>query len=271
MWKILLQLMTTLLLIVTPFILPFVISLAGFFIYWRILKGVKPPTGESKAVSHGWKIKRILWDFPKQWIYDRLTADPDYFQEYGVHIVAGEQGTGKTVTVAYMLRRFQKMYPRLIVKTNFLYKHQDGEINHWRDVVSSENGIYGEIDVIDEIQNWFNSLQSKDFPPEMMTEITQQRKQRKCIIGTSQVFTRVAKPIREQTYVLYEPVTLLGCLTFVRKYKPEISADGLTDSKKMTGMFFFVHNKKLRESYDTYHKIEKMAEQGFKNEGERIK
>ena len=56
----------------------------------------------------------------------------------------------------------------------------------------------------------------------------------------------------------------------VRKYKPLLSADGLTDTKNLIGMFFFVHNKELRESFDTYHKIEKMSQQGFKSEGERI-
>ncbi len=110
-----------------------------------------------------------------------------------------------------------------------------------------QNGIYGEIDVLDEIQNWFNSLQSKDFPPEMLTEITQQRKQTKMILGTSQVFSRLAKPIREQTYMLYEPTTLFGCLTFVRKYEIETNADGLADNKKYRGCFFFIQNEELRK------------------------
>jgi ATP-dependent Clp protease ATP-binding subunit ClpX len=226
---------------------------------------MKPIKGEYKKIGHGWKIKRLLVDFPRQLMYDRLSFDPDFFREYGVHMVAGKQGSGKTVTVAYMLRRFQKMYPKLKVKTNFEYKHEDSPINSWEDVVASENGIYGEIDVIDEVQNWFNSLQSKDFPIEMMTEITQQRKQRKCIIGTSQVFTRVAKPIREQTYMLYQPFTIAGCLTVVLKFEPEIKSDsGNPDKKKFRGIFFFVHNKELRESFDTYHKIEKMVKEGFK-------
>ena len=117
-----------------------------------------------------------------------------------------------------MLLRYQKMYPKLKIKTNYYYEFENAHIGHWKDVVNGTNGIYGEIDVLDEIQNWFNSLQSKDFPPEMLTEITQQRKQTKMIIGTSQVFSRIAKPIREQTYMLYEPSTLFGCITFVRKY-----------------------------------------------------
>ena len=110
-------------------------------------------------------------------------------------------------------------------------------------------------------ESWF---QDDVTPKQLRAELA-------AIIGTSQVFSRVAKPIREQTYILYEPLTILGCLTVVRKYKPEITAEGLTDGKKLIGMFFFVHNKKLRESFDTYHKIEKMAIQGFKSEEKRIK
>jgi ATP-dependent Clp protease ATP-binding subunit ClpX len=249
----------------------FLTSCLLWFVYWRFIKGIKPIKGEYKKIGHGSKLKRLLVDFPRQLMHDRLTFDPDFFRESGVHIVAGKQGCGKTVTVVYLLMWFKLMYPKLKVKTNFEYKHQDGEICHWQDVIESENGIYGEIDVIDEIQNWFNSLQSKDFPIEMMTEITQQRKQKKIILGTSQVFNRVAKPIREQTYCLYKPFTIAGCLTVVLKFEPVIKADsGTPDKNNFRGLFFFVHNQELRESYDTYKKIQKMAKSGFKPTPEHI-
>jgi ATP-dependent Clp protease ATP-binding subunit ClpX len=270
MFEIALQLMKALLLIALPFAIILLIPFIGFNIYWRGIKKLKPKKGSYRYVGYGSKIKRIFWDFPNQYVQDCLNRDPDEFHEKGVHIIEGEQGDGKTLTACYLLMRYKKMYPKLRVKTNYNYKFQDDEIRSWRDVVASENGIYGEINVLDEIQNWFNSLQSKNFPPEMMTEITQQRKQRKCIIGTSQVFNRVAKPIREQTYILYSPTTLLGCLTVVRKYKPVLSADGTPDSHKFIGVFFYVHSKELRESYDTYHKIEKMAVEGFKSMEECI-
>jgi len=250
---------------------PFMVLCALWYLYWRFVKKMKPIKGEYKAIGYGNLFKRIFIDFPKQLVYDVLNSDPDFFKEHGVHIIAGEQGSGKTVTAAYLLRRFKKMYPKLKIKTNFCYKYEDSQIKHWSDVVASENGIYGEIDVIDEVQNWFNSLQSKDFPIEMMTEITQQRKQRKVILGTSQVFTRVAKPIREQTSFLYLPMTLFGCLTIVRKYKPEIKSDsGQPDKLKLRGLFFFVHDAELRDSFDTYHKIEQMAIQGFKPQENHI-
>jgi len=249
----------------------FLVSFFVWSFYWIIIRRIKPKKGTRRKVGYGSKLKRLFVDLPRQLSYDVLNKDPDFFREYGVHIVAGEQGSGKTITVAYLLRRFQLEYPRLVIKTNFNYEFEDDQIRHWKDIVASENGIYGEIDVIDEIQNWFNSLQSKDFPVEMMTEITQQRKQRKIILGTSQVFTRVAKPIREQTFLLYEPHTILGCLTVVFKFKPIIKADsGNPDEKKFKGVFFFVHDKELRESYDTYRKIEEMSKEGFKPSEEHV-
>jgi len=179
----------------------------------------------------------------------------------GVHIIAGKQGCGKSITLTYLLLRYQEMYPKLKVITNYYYAHEDFHINHWKDLINYQNGKYGCIVVLDEIQNWFNSLQSKDFPVEMLTEITQQRKQRKMIIGTSQVFSRVAKPIREQTYMLYEPMVIFGCITFVRKYDVTTNTDGLADTKKYRGCFFFVQNEKIRNSFDTFRKVENLAEE----------
>lgn len=61
----------------------------------------------------------------------------------------------------------------------------------------------GEIDVLDEIQNWFNSLQSKDFPPEMLTEITQQRKQTKMILRNKSSIYKISKTNqRANVYVI---------------------------------------------------------------------
>ncbi len=249
---------------------PFIISLIGHFLYFYFVKNMRFKEGESRYIGYGSKLKRLIIDLPRQLVIDRFNRDPDHFPEYGVHIIAGKQGSGKSITLTYMLRRYQEMYPRIKIKTNYYYEFEDARIGHWKDVISGTNGIYGEIDVLDEIQNWFNSLQSKDFPVEMLTEITQQRKQTKMILGTSQVFGRIAKPIREQTYMLYEPTTLFGCLTFVRKYDITTDISGITDTKKYRGCFFFVHDEDLRNSYDTYRKIIDLANEGFKSEEQQL-
>ena len=182
---------------------------------------------------------------------------------YGFHLFVGEQGSGKTIAVAEFIRRIKQMYPLCQIATNFAYKSEDSEISSWENLVFNNNDIYGQADVIDEVQNWFSSNQSKDFPPEMIQEITQQRKQRKIFIGTTQRFERMSKPLREQVNYLYYPMTLFGCLTIVRVFKPNVDADGQLAKKKPIKMYFFVHDDEIRNSFDTYHKIKKQAESGF--------
>jgi hypothetical protein len=266
MWGAVLWIAKVLLFLIGPFIF-----MTGVFILIGLIKGKRFKKGVSKKPKKRNALLRLLYDFPKQYANDLFNRDPDYYKEYGVHVIAGKQGSGKTVTLAYLLRYYKQWYPNLRIKTNFGYILEDGQIEHWTDMVASNNGTYGEIDCIDEVQNWFNSLASKDFPPEMMTEITQQRKQRKSILCTSQVFTRIAKAIREQTYLLYEPITAFGCLTIVRVFSVLLNADGLSDKKKLRKLFFFVQDEELRSSFDTFRKIEKMIEIGFKDETQQIR
>lgn len=255
---------------VSPFILPFVISMVGFFvIYYR--KGMRMKRGFSvRKMRHGSIIERLFWDFPKQFMLDKFNADPDEFKPFGFRMITGEQGKGKTITLVYLLLKYQEMYPFVKIMTNFAYKYEDEQLNQWQDMLHYSNGKNGYICVLDEVQNWFSSLQSKDFPPEMLGEITQQRKQKKLILGTTQVFTRCAKPIREQTYLIYEPITLFNCITIVKKLKPKMDDNATVTGYKFKGIFFFVHTPKIRNAYDTYKKIEKYVEQGFKPASEQL-
>ncbi len=243
---------------------PFVLMSVIWFIYYRFFKGMKPPKPEAygsiKKVSF---IKRLYIDFPRRFVLDRLSFDPNEFGLYGFHLFVGEQGSGKTVATAEFLRRIKKQYPMCQISTNFEYRNEDSAIDSWQDLVFHNNGIYGQVDVIDEVQNWFSCNQSKDFPPEMIQEITQQRKQRKVFIGTTQRFERMAKPLREQVNYLYYPVTIAGCLTIVKVCKPSVDAEGYLKKVRGARFYFFVHDNELRNSFDTYHKIKKQAEAGF--------
>ena len=66
--------------------------------------------------------------------------------------------------------------------------------------------------------------------------------------------------------MLFEPVTLFGCLTFVRKYDITTDISGNTDSKKYRGCFFFIQNEEIRSAFNTYLKVENLAKDGFKSE-----
>ena len=234
----------------------------GTFCYYTIVKGMKlvHKTGFYKEPKI---FIRIFLLFPLRFWADLFNRQPYEFTHYGCHMVAGEQGSGKTITVVHLLRKMKKKFPEMKIATNFAYNKEDYSIEHWEDLVFRSNGIYGQIDVIDEIQNWFSSMQSKNFPEAMLQEISQQRKQRKMILCTAQRFERVAKPIREQVNFLYKPFTIAGAMTIVHVVKPMISADGEVGKDRHVKWYMFVHDDEIRNSFDTYKKIERLSKSGF--------
>ena len=110
---------------------------------------------------------------------------------------------------------------------NLNYKFQDDELKDWKQIIDYKNDKKGVIIQIDEIQNWFNSKASKDFPPEMTQVVTTNRKQRRVIMGTAQRFYMIAKDIRTQVTEVRNCTTLFGCLTIVHRQQPIINADGV--------------------------------------------
>lgn len=210
-------------------------------------------------------LKNIFYLFPRQFAYDYLNQDPNAFGEFGVHMVTGEQGSGKTMTVVYLLQKWSSQYPRLKIYTNMAYKYEDGTLETWKQLIDRNNGIYGVVNVIDEIKTWWSNRDSKDVPPEILGEICQQRKQKKAMIGTVQVFSELAKPFRSQTHFVYVPKTFFGCLTIVFKSKAKYYNPEEDKFRKYCGFFIFAHTKKLREAYDTYKKIEKYKDVTFES------
>lgn len=129
------------------------------------------------------------------------------------------------------------------------------------------NGYAGVVYLIDEIHIYFNSLESKNIPIYIFTEISQQRKQRKCIIGTSQRFNRIALPFREQCDYAIMCKTYFGFLTTQKVYEGQVEIDedtGLPTKLSKRGGFFF-HNRDLRNCYDTYQKVISGSEQYIQN------
>lgn len=253
-----------LLLIILSVFLVFLFSFVFYLLYYFFKEHRHLKTSFSTYRKKS-KIVRLFNDFPRALARDLLNRNPDEFMVTGFHCFCGEQGSGKTISMVNKILELKQKYPKVKVLSNFDCEFSDGLISDWRDIVFKNNGVEGIIIAIDEIQNWFSTNESKDFPPEMLQEITQQRKQRKMIIATSQRFQRLAKPLREQINTLYEPFTVLGCLTFVRVRKPFVDDEGKLDRKssRKRGTYFFVHDDKLRHSYDTFQKIERQANGGY--------
>ena len=135
---------------------------------------------------------------------------------------------------------------------------------------SLKNGTDGVIFAIDEIQNEFSCANSKDFPETLLSQITQQRKQRVCILATSQVFTRVAKPLREQCFVVVLCQTFFSRYTRLKYYDADDYieyADNPSSEKKRKlhkkQLQTFVQTDELRDLYNSYELIERLNRTGF--------
>ena len=201
---------------------------------------------------------------PKQFISDLFTRPADFFTYQGLIIFEGRQGSGKTISMVQFMRDMQYEYPEAKCTTNLAYTDENEPLKNWTMLVDYKNGFKGVIVAMDELQNWFSSNDSKNFPPEMLSVITQNRKNRRIILGTSQNFYLLAKAIRSQATEVRRCTTLFGCLTIVRRVEPILDSEGNVVEWKKRGMYCFVHDKELRESYNTWKVIENLKNSGFK-------
>lgn len=197
------------------------------------------------------------------------------FSEFGVSLYCGKQGAGKTTAMVEYLLRMRAKYPKCKIYTNFGFKFQDGEFNDWNDFFNIRNGEDGVIFAIDELQNEFNSTAWKNFPESLLSEITQQRKQRIKIVSTSQVFTRVVKPIREQTHEVIECYTMGGRWTWTKgfdsqEYESVISQPMLKNKLHRLWRRNFIQDEYLRECFNSYDKVEKMRKTTYLERKDRI-
>lgn len=96
-------------------------------------------------------------------------------------------------------------YPDCMLVSNInIYGRNAIPYSGIKDFEKYNNGDQGIIFLIDEIHTLFSSLESQNMPVSTLTVWSQNRKNRRLILGTSQRFTRAAKGLREQTTWHYD-------------------------------------------------------------------
>lgn len=187
--------------------------------------------------------------------------NPDYFYPDGIWVFCGRQGSGKTLSAVQCLQKICKEYPKAIVVSNLEVKGIENTIipfEEYEQLKEMDNGIYGIIFFLDELHVLWNSLESKDIPVSEMACFCQMRKNRRVIIGTSQVYSRIAKPIREQLKFAIDCRNVFGLFQFNTVLDPaeSIERNGVMEAK-VVGRHFWFHTPSLYNSYDTLFKIER--------------
>lgn len=212
----------------------------------KLLKGSSDPGDLVKTLQY----KR---DFSRN--------NPTYFAPDGLLIFCGPQGSGKTLSAVQYCRKVLSRYPHCIFVTNVAIEGLSEDItvipyDGLKSLSDIQNGQEGVLYLIDEIHLEWNSLESKSISIEEMTEFAQQRKQRKHIVGTSQVFMRLAKPLREQI----KRVVL--CQNYFGLIQHNVEIDGTTAVEKdgrlhaeVKGNYYWFHTPQLYGCYDTFAKM----------------
>lgn len=216
-------------------------------------------------------------------------AHPEYFDPDGILMFCGAQGQGKTISaVSYVLRVLER-YPQVVICSNvqlydtarFVFCEasdiESGQVQRWlgeretgktgviyipyTDVsllASLNNGYAGVLYLLDEMHLEFNSLESKQLDSNIFYTVSQQRKNRKHIVGTAQVFTRLAKPFREQFKFAVSCRCLFKCLQINRLVDSANTKE--EDGKLVTTSiktFFWFHRSDLYQAYDTLQVIKR--------------
>lgn len=244
-------------------ILLILISCAFYYVK-GLLKGKRVPKGNRRRLVKPSLLKKIFILMPKQYIEDLFSRPADFFPYQGMIIFEGRQGSGKTISMVRYMKDMQYEFPDALCTTNLAYTDENKPLKTWTMLIDYKNGYKGVIVAMDELQNWFSSNDSKNFPPEMLSVITQNRKNRRIILGTSQNFYLLAKAIRSQATEVRRCATYFGCLTVVRRLEPILDSEGNVVEWKKRGIYCFVHDKELRESYNTWKVIENLRKSGFK-------
>ena len=197
--------------------------------------------------------------------------NPDYFYPDGIWVFCGPQGSGKTLSAVQCLQKICMEYPKALVVTNLEVKGIDNPIvpfESYEQLKEMDNGIYGIIFFLDELHVLWNSLESKDIPVSEMACFCQMRKNRRVIIGTSQVYSRIAKPIREQLKFAIDCRNFFGLLQMNTVLDPaeSVEKNGVMEAK-IVGRHFWFHRPELYNSYDTLFKIERAKRNETKKKG----
>lgn len=179
----------------------------------------------------------------------------------GTIVFKGFQGSGKTLSMVHYVLQLQKDFPDCLVFSNVNIKGLKNFIllENDRDVaaaIAAQNGPKGVAVVIDEAHLFFNK--KTGIPLDVLTAISQQRKDRRRMILSSQIWEELDVSLRKQVK------HVVSCQCRFGHVQVNSISDGESLSyDKLQGCYtakhlyteVFKHNQKLYDSYDTLQKI----------------
>lgn len=177
----------------------------------------------------------------------------------GSRVYIGRQGRGKTLSMVKYVYDLKQEFPKMQIFSNVIlfgieYHHMKEDIDVEL-ALSYQNGKDGVLVVLDEAHLYFNSKQG--IPVDVLTAISQQRKDRRRIVFSSQIWNELDISVRKQV----QDVVIcrnLGRFQFNKIMDGEsIRLDKSDYSYEMDKRYseLYKHNDEYYNRYDTYQKI----------------
>lgn len=215
--------------------------------------------------------------FLKKWI----RPEPNQFPT-GSRVYKGYQGQGKTLSMVKYTIDLVKEFPECVVfsnirikdiptldydkkidetgnvyyqkiKGNYKFIENDEELKH---ALLFRNGKGGVLVLLDEAHLFFNKKSGISL--DVLTAISQQRKDRKRLVFSSQIWEELDISLRKQVK------EIVSCRCYLGRFQINRVSDGETLSyNKLTNEYecnklytdIFKHHQQLYDRYDTYQKI----------------
>lgn len=200
---------------------------------------------------------KVYWDtFKKHWTKPAKGQFPT-----GSRVYKGFQGSGKTLSMAKYALDLAKAYPNCQVFSNFKLKgidnyHYIKTDDDLKYALALKNGADGVLVLLDEAHLYFGKKSGISL--DVLTAISQQRKDRRRIVFSSQIWEELDISLRKQVKEIVSCRCMFGFLQI------NTISDGETLTwDKMQSCYtakkirteIFKHNEELYNAYDTYQKI----------------
>lgn len=196
-------------------------------------------------------------------LYRFITVKDKPIHLYGIYGFFGLPGYGKTMAMSFELLELRKKYgDDIYIFTNYGFSQEDRPFLDWHMLLEEYDKPC--VFAWDEVQNEFNSRAYANFPVELLTLLTQNRKGHgKRIYYTAQRYNRVDKVFRELSFLVGECRTIFGRYTRVRFYDTEDYEMLLSTSDvnkrikiKPRRRISFIQTDFIRDCYNSYQMLE---------------
>lgn len=178
----------------------------------------------------------------------------------GSRVYYGHQGNGKTLSMVRYVEQIKRDFPACKVYSNVILKNVDhtritspDDLSH---ALSVANGRAGVLVCLDEAHLFFNNTRG-GISLDVLTAISQQRKDRRHIVFTTQIWEEMDISLRKQVPEIIKCKRILNMIFlthfngFTMKYN---KAENEFIADKEYTEIFKLHDY-LYNSYDTYQKI----------------